>query len=189
MAETSKSKERRLQEGFYEKYIKGYGIDIGVGRIDTFDGADPIALENCVHHDKDTCDAVTMNVFEDETFDYVYGSHILEHVNDPVTAIKNWYRICKTGGYVIIAVPDRDSYERQEVLPSRWNADHKFFITENNSYPPNTYSLKWLLREALENLPYEVEYIKTINTCTNTHLKHEHGDREYQIEAVIKKTQ
>ena len=53
MAETSKSKERRLQEGFYDKYIKGYGIDIGVGRIDTFDGADPIALENCVHHDKE----------------------------------------------------------------------------------------------------------------------------------------
>ena len=77
MAETSKSKERRLQEGFYDKYIKGYGIDIGVGRIDTFDGADPIALENCVHHDKDTCDAVTMNVFEDETFDYVYGSRIV----------------------------------------------------------------------------------------------------------------
>jgi SAM-dependent methyltransferase len=187
MAETSKSKPRRESEGFYEKFIKGYGIDIGVGRIDTFDGADPISVENCFHHDKDTCDAVTMDVFQDETFDYVYASHILEHVNYPSKAIRNWYRICKKGGYLIIAVPDRDSYERKERLPSRWNEDHKFFITENESFPPNTYSLRGLLHEALWDLPHEIVYMKTINTCTNNENKNEHGNGEYQIEVVIKK--
>ncbi len=61
MAETFKAHERRKASGFYEKYIKGQGIDIGCGRIDTFDGIDTISMTDCVHHDKDDCDATTMD--------------------------------------------------------------------------------------------------------------------------------
>ncbi len=80
MAETSKAKERRIKEGFYEKYIYGKKvIDVGVGRLDTHDGADPISLDAELH-DKDICDATTMEAYQDETFDTVYASHILEHL-------------------------------------------------------------------------------------------------------------
>ncbi|MDX2064428.1 MAG: hypothetical protein SFX74_01665, partial [Fimbriimonadaceae bacterium] len=40
MAETRKAHPRRQHEGFYAAYCQGQGIDIGVGRIDTFDGVD-----------------------------------------------------------------------------------------------------------------------------------------------------
>jgi hypothetical protein len=42
MAETRKAHGRRLKEGFYERFCQGRGIDIGVGRVDTFDGEDAL---------------------------------------------------------------------------------------------------------------------------------------------------
>lgn len=183
MAETSKAYERRLNEGFFD-YVKGKVIDIGVGRFDTHDGADPLT-KDCDTWDKDNGDAHLMEGVEDETYDTVYNSHLIEHLEDPIKAIRNWFRILKKGGHLIIYAPDRDSYERKKTLPSKWNADHKYFLTADRSEPPNTYSLRSLINEALENP--EIVYCRTINTCTNMNRKNEHGDREYCIEAIIKK--
>jgi len=188
MAETSKAFLRRLQDGFFEKYIDGkYGIDIGVGRIDSVHGADPIKIENCIAHDRDDCDAHEMSIFNDNEFEFVHASHVLEHMQDPILAIKNWFRITKPNGHLIIAVPDRDAYERKKTLPSRWNADHKFFLTAYKSEPPNTYSLHWLIQEALCGESFQIEYLITVNTCTNNDKPEEHGNGEYCIETVIKK--
>lgn len=115
MAETSKALPRLKANGFYARHIVGKKvIDVGVGWLDTHDGADPIC-EWAEMHDKDICDATTMEVYEDESFDTVYSSHILEHLSDPITAIKNWLRICKKGGVVFISVPHRDLYERKKL--------------------------------------------------------------------------
>lgn len=183
MAETSKAHQRRVNEGFYQKYIKGHGIDIGCGRIDTHDGADTISTENCVHHDKDMCDATTMDIYADNTFDYVYSSHVLEHIDDPVTAIRNWVRICKPNGHIIISAPHRDLYERKKTLPSKWNADHRFFLLPDSCEPPHTFSMTGLLAAAGIK-----DYEMTIqNTCTNVDKPEEHGNGEYSIEVIIKK--
>ncbi len=45
MAETSKSKPRREANGFFDKYVQGLFIELGVGRIDTQYGA--VALTDC----------------------------------------------------------------------------------------------------------------------------------------------
>ena len=187
MAETSKAKARRLKDGFYDKYIVGKSvIDVGVGRQDTHDGADPIC-DHAEMHDKDICDAHTMEAYKDNSFDTVYASHILEHMEDPITALRSWFRICAHRGHIIISVPHRDLYERKKTLPSKWNLDHKFFILENESEPPNTLSLLNILRTAFnDNLCHLVD-IRTINTCTNTDKPEEHADGEFSIEAIIYK--
>ena len=164
MAETSKSKPRRIAEGFFDKYVKGKIIDIGVGRIDTYDGADPLT-EDCDTWDKDNGDAHLMDTVDNEVYDTVYCSHLIEHLEYPEQAIQNWFRILKPGGYLIIAAPDRDSYERSKVLPSKWNADHKFYLTLDYNEPPNTYSLISLVENALREIDFAIVEDKTINTC------------------------
>lgn len=188
MAETKKAYDRRVKEGFFDKYVKGKVIDIGVGRIDTHDGADPLTPD-CDTWDKDNGDATYMKGVEDETYDTVYTSHLLEHLNNPVEAIKNWFRILKKGGHLIICVPHRDLYERKKTLPSKWNLDHKFFILPFECEPPNTFSLSGLIGYGLKGEEYIVEYIKECNTCTPDNLQDlkQHGNGEYQIEAVIRK--
>ena len=189
MAETSKAKPRLIANGFYARHIEGKKvIDVGVGRLDTFDGADPIC-EWAEMHDKDICDATTMEAYEDESFDTIYVSHLLEHLVDPITAIKNWLRICKKGGVVFISVPHRDLYERKKTLPSKWNEDHKYFYLPDISEPPCTFSLKDIIRTLAEEKYSEIVgyNMEVIDTSTNHDKPEEHANGEFSIEVIIYK--
>lgn len=187
MAETKKAFERRQKQNFFDKYIKGKVIDIGVGRIDTHDGADPLT-EDCDTWDKDNGDATLMQSIQNETYDTVYTSHLLEHISNPTLAIHNWFRILKQGGYLIISVPHRDLYERKKQLPSKWNADHKFFILPEECEPPHTFSLMGLVKQALKGQDYKIVSLNVQNTCTNVNIPEEHGNGEYSIEVIIEKS-
>lgn len=185
MAETSKAHQRRIDAGWFDKYIKGYIIDVGVGRIDTHDGADPVTPD-CVMHDKDICDATTMEAYPDNTFDCVHASHILEHLDQPARALHNWLRICKPNGHLVISVPERDRYERQLHLPSRWNEDHKtMWLYNTPSLHPWTHNLHRFVAGALSGI-HIVEY-QLIDTCTNNDKLNEHANGEFSIEIVVKK--
>jgi SAM-dependent methyltransferase len=180
MAETKRSHDRRAREGFFRKYIQGKGIDIGVGRSDTWDGADPLTPD-CFQHDKSDCDAHTMEIFNNESFDWVYASHVLEHLEKPHLAIENWYRILRTDGYLIICVPSVYRYEKKWSIPvSRWNEDHK-----------RAYTAASLLQEietALEPNSYLIEYLKDDAEGYDWSIGPErHPDGAIQYELVIKK--
>ena len=43
--------------------------------------------------------------FPDETFDVIYTSHVLEHILDDRKAMRELYRVLKTGGWAILNVP------------------------------------------------------------------------------------
>jgi len=135
-AETSKSIPRRLRDpGFMQKYFVGLGLDVGAGgdplsryvplfpqlkKVETFDlpGSDATHVG----------DATTLAPIADNWFDFVHSSHCLEHLADPVEALRNWLRVTKPGGHVIVIVPDWEMYEHQ-TWPSQFNMDHKHVFT------------------------------------------------------------
>jgi len=43
--------------------------------------------------------------FEDNTFDYIIASHVIEHLDDPVRCIKEMHRISKPNGIIDLYVP------------------------------------------------------------------------------------
>lgn len=43
--------------------------------------------------------------FSDNTFDEIYASHILEHLDKPFVVMKELHRLLKPGGHLIIKVP------------------------------------------------------------------------------------
>ena len=45
--------------------------------------------------------------FPDETYDFVFASHVLEHIRDDVKAISEVRRILKPKGIAVLPVPDR----------------------------------------------------------------------------------
>ena len=49
-------------------------------------------------------------------------------MDDPRSAIIDWYQLVKPGGYLIILVPDKDLYE-QGAWPSMFNSEHKWTFT------------------------------------------------------------
>ncbi|MEO0329228.1 MAG: class I SAM-dependent methyltransferase [Pseudomonadota bacterium] len=141
MRELSKSIARRLNDSRFSRYyFKGDGVDIG--------GApDPLVIyqelfplmTNCRTWDLDDGDAQFMESVADNTFDFVHSSHCLEHVHDPFEALKNWLRVLKPGGYIVVTIPDEDLYE-QGVWPPQFNLDHKktFTLFKPNSWAPDS---------------------------------------------------
>ena len=114
--ETGKAQNRRKREGFFEKYCQGEGLDIGCGNDPVVDGVYGWDLMNG--------DAQYLKGVEDDSLDFVYSSHCLEHMIDVRIALYNWFRVLKAGGYLILYIPHRDLYEKKE-LPSRFNPHHK----------------------------------------------------------------
>ncbi len=44
--------------------------------------------------------------FEDDSFDFVFSSHVIEHFPDPIRALMEWRRVARR--YVVAVVPHRD---------------------------------------------------------------------------------
>lgn len=116
MGETSKAKIRRLKEDFFIKYCNGKGIDIGCWDDPLTPSVDK--YDNIINQSND---AETMLDINDNTYDFVYSSHCLEDIERPSIAIRNWYRILKPGGFLIIYIPHRDLFEKRKTLPSAGN--------------------------------------------------------------------
>ena len=177
--ETSKAKKRREEEGFFEKYARGKGLDIGFG-------GDPVT-PNVKGYDFEHGNALYLDGLKpNEKFDFVYSSHCLEHMPDPGLALKIWWKRVKRGGYLIFAVPHRDLYERKKTLPSDWNQDHKYFYLPEKHEPPCTLGVKQLIKESLGD--YKIMYVKTCDQGYEYIGKNgQHSKGEFSIEAVIKK--
>ena len=107
-------------------------------------------------------------------------------MQDPAVALKNWYRVLKKGGYLILYIPHRDLYEKRLTLPSRFNPNHTAFYIIDKDEAPNTIGIIPFIKRNLKNC--EIIYAKQCNegfTITNPEL---HSNGEYSIELVLKKT-
>ena len=175
--ETSKARERRLREGFFERYCAGKGIDIGYG-------GDPF-IADCDVWDTEHGDAQYVRGLEESSYEVVYSSHVLEHVQNPALSLQNWWRLVRTGGYLILYLPDRDLYEKKTTLPSRWNKNHKRFFLLDRDEQPDTLGLVPLIKRVLVH--FEIVYARQCregHTITDPLL---HSDGEYSIEVVVQK--
>lgn len=148
MRECSKSISRRLADArFATRYLVGDGVDIG-------GYPDPLMLyaelfprlTSARIWDLSDGDAQYMAGVEDDSFDFVFSSHCLEHLRDPYEGLRNWLRVVKPGGHLVICVPDEDLYE-QGVWPSTHNRDHKhtFTFAKAQSWSPASINVTDLL--------------------------------------------
>ncbi len=141
MHEQSKAAKRRFNIGaFHARYFAGHGLDVG-------SGSDPLVqyigdfclMKSAESWDRDRGDAQYLRGLPANHYDFLHASHCLEHLRNIRIALKNWSRVVKPGGYLIITVPDEDMYE-QGRWPSTFNDEHKwtFTIHKRNSWSPQS---------------------------------------------------
>ena len=181
MNESAKSRTRREREGFFEKYMKGDGLDIGYGG--------DLVVPNARGWDLEDGDAQDLASIANESFDFVYSSHCLEHMRDPVVSLLNWWRVLKPGGYLIFAIPDEDLYEHG-IWPSVYNPDHKntFTVDKDKTWSPVGYNVT----DILAKLPSrKVISIRTTDEGYDYHRNDDYdqtlGNAEAAIEVIVQK--
>ena len=149
MDETSKASVRRSRDQIYAtRYFVGSGLDIGAGLDSLGKHVSKFPKIKAVRNwDLNDGDAQFLHGVGDESFDFVYSSHCLEHMENPMLAISNWLRVLKLGGFLIISVPDEDMYEHG-IWPSPFNLDHKWSFTIYKDSPelPNSINVLNLVK-------------------------------------------
>ena len=109
MSETAKCRER------LKGYCNGFGLDLGYGGDPivpwaiTFDLPEPYAHEGD-HPQNLAGDARDLSMFADGVFDFVFSSHLLEDFIETEEVLREWVRVLKPGGNLIIYCPDEPTY-------------------------------------------------------------------------------
>ena len=66
--------------------------------------------------------------FKDETYDLILCNHVLEHIIDDIKAMKEIYRVLKTGGKAILQIPldmeKEESYEDHTIINPKDRSKH-----------------------------------------------------------------
>ena len=100
---------------FAKKLCKGDGVDVGCNRLEwAFPTARPIDLDF-----KDGYHAMNLPMNPNDEFgewDYIFSSHVLEHLNDWVGVLDYWLQNIRKGGVIFLYLPD---YSQEYWQP--WN--------------------------------------------------------------------
>ncbi len=116
-------------------YVRGRGLDLGAGPYKIWPHA--IGVDNYsdtqlfgVQMKPDVvCNITKLEPFATQSMDFVFSSHVLEHVafEDVPGTLKEWVRVLKVGGYLILYLPDEDDYPK--VGTPGANPDHKWNVS------------------------------------------------------------
>ena len=79
------------------EFCRGRGIDIGANKW-PLAGATPIDLDGSMN-------AYDLHEFEEESLDFVFASHVLEHLEDWEFALRLWISKLKIGGILFLYLP------------------------------------------------------------------------------------
>lgn len=115
-------------------YTRGVGLDLGCGHSKPFahfigiDNNSDFELFGAQAADRNiTGDVSKLPLFGDESMDFVFSSHTLEHIVDYKATLAEWWRVVKPGGYMILYLPHKDFYPNIGTPGS--NCDHKHDFT------------------------------------------------------------
>lgn len=144
--ETSKCYEKRKKLGHFNKYLCGKGIDIGAG-------PDCLVVQNgtVINWDLKDGNGAELKTIEENSLNFVYSSHFMEHVKDLSVAIENYKRVLKESGILYFVVPDFKLYEKNN-WPSNYNKDHKHSFSIDIKREEVQRGNHWNIKKNLEPL-------------------------------------
>lgn len=117
-------------------FLRGRGLDLGAGMFKILPQA--ISVDNGNHaqfgHDirpdifVET--AEDMSIFGSGSMNFVFSSHLLEHIQNYKAALQEWWRLVAEGGHLVLYLPHKDFYPN--VGEKGANPDHKHdFLPED----------------------------------------------------------
>ena len=111
-------------------WTRGLVLDIGCGPHKPFnhfigvDNRKDTAMFGIeMNPDLTVPDATNLPLFASAAYDSVFSSHLLEHIEDHKAALREWWRLVKPGGYLVLYLPHKSFYPN--IGTDGANPDHK----------------------------------------------------------------
>jgi ADP-heptose:LPS heptosyltransferase/predicted SAM-dependent methyltransferase len=124
-AETSQGRESDKIAAFVVPYTRGRGLDVGCGMAKCWPHM--IGIDSGHHFGRGAADIIAaaddLSIFADDGLDFVFSSHLLEHIEDTRKALAEWWRVIRPGGHLCLYLPHKDLYPN--IGEPGANVDHK----------------------------------------------------------------
>lgn len=102
----NRSEVAQIQRDTFFKTIEvltgGIGVDIGAGNTKLGN-----VLRLDIHSSGDIIGRGEMLPLKNESIDYIFSCHSLEHIPDTENTLKDWMRVLKQGGIMAVVMPDK----------------------------------------------------------------------------------
>ena len=122
-------------------YMRGNCIDLGCGPTKAFphfwgvDSCKDVDMFGIPMRPDLKMDVRDLSRLASASYDLVFSSHTLEHLEDTRAVLKEWWRLVKMGGHMALYLPHADFYPRcDEKSRQEW----KEWVDQNGSGFPNT---------------------------------------------------
>ena len=154
-----------------QKYCNGIGLDIGCGSMTEERGypKENKIVPHAIGVDKGytniMCLANDLHWFNNDTLDFVFSSHLLEHIAKYKEALKEWWRVLAYGGNLVLYLPHADLYPCIDTGVG--NQDHKYDFTPK------------MILNVLNNLGFNFDIL---------HIQTHDEGNEYSFDFAVRKT-
>ena len=102
-------------------YCKGFGLEIGASgnpypflnfKVENADLLNEKRKESGIHLKNKIISLIPPKCYltgiKDETYDFVYAAHVLEHSLNPFRSLQEWSRVARIGGTIYISIPNKN---------------------------------------------------------------------------------
>jgi SAM-dependent methyltransferase len=181
--------ETRMRRSFaVETHVRGSGIEIGaaatpalvplgckVTYVDKYPGSVLRAdaeLHGLTVRDPDIVDsAETLSTLADDSQDFVLAFSLLEHVQDALGAIRSFVRVTRSGGTIVVSVPDKRRYgpDRERPLTTFEHFERDFREGPEGSKADHFREVGQIRRK-LEGAELERFVAEQLSTDAHTHF-------------------
>lgn len=88
----------------------GRGLDLGCGPKRIWPRAIGVDGYTSPEGAQIAGDILNLSIFADGSMPWVFSSHALEDIQDTEAALREWWRVVKGGGYLVLYLPHKDHY-------------------------------------------------------------------------------
>jgi SAM-dependent methyltransferase len=108
------------------RYLEAAPVSEWIGK---YDHKDAVSEEKRAFWDSYIIgDAQRMDICPDNSLDFIFSSHVFEHLVNPIAVLRNWSRKLKPGGVVLSVIPDsRYCFDLRQPpsRPDEWKREDK----------------------------------------------------------------
>lgn len=161
-------------------YTRGAVLDMGCGPskafphfigVDSCKDTDLFGIQMTPDVECDVANPVAIDcTFNEASVDAVFSSHCLEHIEDYRAALAAWWSLIKTGGHLVLYLPDRTLYPNIGQPGS--NPDHKHdFVAEDIIVALDELGLRFDVRVSeVRDQGREYSFLLVIQKLAEPHL-------------------
>ena len=193
-----------LDDEIIQKYCKGKGVEIGGSAHNEFQ-INALNIDISRHDNPEDEHAITQMKYakrikkvdiiadgcdiplKDNSVNFVFSCHVIEHFFDPISAINEWLRIVKTGKCVVMVIPNKElTYDKDRECSTIEDIENRHKIFDKNVKYEDKHHSVWTPERFLELMKYYkynvVAYSKSVRNFNNSFCVAIKKDKNYKHE-------